>query len=417
MDALPGLPQTRECPDDFLEPFPASPDVWGIQTSEGSTAMEVKNAMKATIAILVLAAAFSRLPAQQSSDDSNEKNRLLFTTETFGGNGRTCQTCHSSSTGTVSPQDAQKRFGRNPNDPLFVFDGSDDGQGHGVNRMLTDATVLVQIPLPANVSMGDDPRARSVTLRRGTPSTLNTPALDQVLMLDGRDPDLPTQALHAVQGHYQATKTPTQADLLGISQFERTAPFFSSFRLLAYARGGPPPTLPKGTTASEKRGRLFFVDAPVAGDGRAGACALCHSGPMLNQTNSFFVTATFGLVPAGTRFQSVGVSEFNQAANPVHQFNWLNADGTTTVVWSPDPGRALITGRIDQPGPASDLNSFKIPILWGVKNTAPYFHDNSAKTLADVAAHYARLFLTLPQPIILTPQDQADIVAYLKLLN
>ncbi len=65
----------------------------------------------------------------------------------------------------------------------------------------------------------------------------------------------------------------------------------------------------------------------------------------------------------------------------------------------------------------SDLNSFKIPILWGVKNTAPYFHDNSAKTLADVAAHYARFFLTLPDPVILTPQDQADIVAYLKLLN
>ena len=139
---------------------------------------------------------------------------------------------------------------------------------------------------------------------------------------------------------------------------------------------------------------------------------------MLNQTNSFFVAATFGLVPAGTRFQSVGVSEFNEAGNPVHQFNWLNPDGTQTVVWSPDPGRALITGRIDQPGPLSDLNSFKIPILWGVKNTAPYFHDNSAKTLEDVAAHYARFFLTLPPPVtILTPQDEADIVAYLELLN
>jgi cytochrome c peroxidase len=139
---------------------------------------------------------------------------------------------------------------------------------------------------------------------------------------------------------------------------------------------------------------------------------------MLNQTNSSFATATFGLVPAGSRFQSVGVSEFNEAANPVHQFNWTNPDGTQTVVWSPDPGRALITGRIDQPGPASDLNSFKIPSLWGVKNTAPYFHDNSAKTLEDVAAHYARFFLTLPPPVtVLTPQDEADIVAYLKLLN
>jgi len=257
-----------------------------------------------------------------------------------------------------------------------------------------------------------------VVLRRGTPTTLNTPALDPVLMLDGRDPNLPTQALHAIQAHDQATKTPTQADLLGISQFERSAPFFSSFKLLVYARGGPPPALPQGITSSEKRGRVFFVTTPFFPGERAGACALCHSGPMLNQTDTSFVAATFGLVQAGTRFQSAGVSELNEAANPVQQFNWTNPDGTQTVVWSPDPGRALITGRIDQPGPASDLNSFKISSLWGVKNTAPYFHDNSAKTLADVAAHYSRLFLTLqPTPLILTPQDEADIVAYLKLLN
>jgi len=373
--------------------------------------------MKATVTILVLAAAFARLPAQQGSDDSNEKNRRLFTTETFGGNGRTCQTCHSSNTGTVSPQEAQSRFRRNPNDPLFLFDGSDDGQGHGVNRMLTDATFLIDIALPANVTMGDDPRARSVVLRRGTPTTLNTPALDPVLMLDGRDQDLATQALHAVQAHYQATRTPTQADLRGIAQFEVTEPFFSSPRLLAYARGGPAPALPAGRTDSEKRGRLFFVDTPFFPGERAGACALCHSGPMLNQTDASFVTATFGLVPEGSRFQSVGVSELNEGGNPVHQFNWLNPDGTQTVVWTPDPGRALITGRIDQPGPASDLNSFKIPSLWGVRNTAPYFHDNSAKALEGVVAHYARFFLTLPDPVVLTPQDQADIVAYLKLLN
>ncbi len=373
--------------------------------------------MKATITILVLAAAFSSLQAQQSSSDLSEKNSRLFNTETFGGNGRTCRTCHSTNTGTISPLDAQRRYRRNPSDPLFLFDGSDDGQGHGVDRMLTDATVLIEIPLPANVSVGNDLRVRSVVLRRGTPTTLNTPALDPVLMVDGREPNLATQALHAIQAHAQATTTPTQAELLGIAQFERTESFFSSFKLLAYSRGGPPPSLPAGRTASEKRGRTFFVTAPFVPGGNTGACALCHSGPMLNQTDSSFVAATFGLVPAGTRFQSVGVSELNEAGNAIQQFNWLNPDGTRTVVWTPDPGRALITGRIDQPGPASDLNSFKIPSLWGVKNTAPYFHDNSAKTLEDVAAHYARFFLTLPDPVILTKQDQADIVAYMKLLN
>jgi cytochrome c peroxidase len=369
------------------------------------------------ITILVFATAFSRLRGQQSSPDTSERNRHLFTTETFGGNGRTCLTCHSFETGTVSPEDARERFEKNPLDPLFLFDGSDDGQGHGATRMLNDATVLIQIPLPPNVSLGEDSTARSVTLRRGIPTTHNTPALDPVLMLDGRDPNLPTQALHAIQRHFQPTIMPTVSDLLGISQFELTEPFFSSPTLRAYARGGPAPVLPQGTTDSEIRGRLFFADTPFLPGEKAGSCAFCHSGPMLNQTNSFFVDATFGLIPAGTRFQSVGVSEFNEIGNPVRQFIWQNPDGTQASVWSPDPGRALITGRIDQPGPASDLNSFKIPPLWGVKDTAPYFHDNSAKTLEDVAAHYARFFLTIPSPIILSEQDQADIVAYLKLLD
>jgi hypothetical protein len=34
-----------------------------------------------------------------------------------------------------------------------------------------------------------------------------------------------------------------------------------------------------------------------------------------------------------------------------------------------------------------------------------------------VAAHYAKFFQLIPAPVTLTPQDQADIVAYLKLLN
>ncbi len=56
--------------------------------------------------------------------------------------------------------------------------------------MTEEATVLVRIPLPANVRLANDPAARSVVVRRGIPSTLNTPALDPVLMVDGRQPDL-----------------------------------------------------------------------------------------------------------------------------------------------------------------------------------------------------------------------------------
>ena len=54
------------------------------------------------------------------------KGQRLFERQKFGGNGRTCLTCHSRETGTVSPADAQARFRRTKHDPLFIHDGSDD---------------------------------------------------------------------------------------------------------------------------------------------------------------------------------------------------------------------------------------------------------------------------------------------------
>lgn len=338
------------------------------------------------------------------------RGKRLFERETFGGNGRTCLTCHSRETGTVSPQDAQHRFALNPADPLFLADGSDDGQGHGSTRMRQDATVLVRIDLPENVSLADDPAARSVVLRRGVPSTLNTPALDPVLMADGRQPDLQHQARGAIADHAQATREPRAEQLAQIAAFQQSPGFFSSGTMLKLAYFGTTPQLPAGRTAAEQRGRRFFVDAPPQGDFKTGLCAGCHSGPMLNETNQFVPAPPFR---RGGRFQSVGVSEFNVAGNPVREFVFRNADGSTNRVTSPDPGRALITGNAQD---AESLNAFKIPPLWGVARTAPYFHDNSARTLEDVARHYAMFFAAV-SPIVLTAEDQADMVAYMKLLR
>ena len=340
--------------------------------------------------------------------------RKLFERETFGGNGRTCETCHSGSTGTVSPAEARRRFHINKHDPLFVHDGSDDGFGHGVERMMKDATILVKIDLPPNVSLADDPAARSVVVPRGIPTTLNTPALDQVLMLDGREPDLMTQAKSAIRNHAQSEFV-SNAELQRIADFERSSQFFSSPALRRFAHGGPAPELPGGYTESEKRGRRFFVDTvPDPTDPKAGICAICHSGAMLNVTNKFAPPP----IHAGLRFQTVLVSELNKAENPVHEFVFTNPDGSKTTIKSPDPGRALITGQ-SQTGAFDNVNAFKIPTLWGVRDTAPYFHDNSAKTMEDVVEHYAEFFkiVTAPNSLILTEQDKKDMVAYMKLLN
>ena len=338
------------------------------------------------------------------------KGRHLFERETFDGNGRTCLTCHSRDTGTVSPQDAQARFAANPHDALFVGDGSDDGQGQGTTRMLKDATVLVRIALPDNVSLADEPGARSVVLRRGIPSTLNTPALDDTLMLDGRHPNLQAQARGAIADHAQARREPRADELQQIAAFQHAPQFFSSFTMLKFAYTGAKPRLPAGRTEAEQRGRRFFVDAAPSGDFKTGLCAGCHSGDMLNETNEFIPAPPFR---RGGRFQSVAVSEFNDAGNPVRQWRFKNADGTLTEFASPDPGRALITGDARD---AQTKNAFKIPSLWGVARTAPYFHDNSAKSLDDVARHYARFFKAI-SPIELTEQDQQDMVAYMKLLR
>jgi cytochrome c peroxidase len=382
--------------------------------------------MIASTALLLGAMAISISGREQetiSGGTLSKDGQQLFEQETFGGNGRTCATCHSRETGTVSPADAQQRYQQDPNDPLFVHDGSDDGKGNSVTRMLADATILVEIPLPPNVRLADDPNARSVVVRRGIPTTLNTPALDPVLMLDGRHPTLEAQALGAIQDHAQPTILPDSDDLAALKAFEQTDAFFSSLALQAFAHGGPAPTLPLGTTEAEKRGRRFFEDLPPGPTFKDGLCAACHSGPMLNQTNKFLPVS--GLRP-GARFQTVGISELNAAGNPRREFIFTNPDGTETHVFSPDPGRALVTGIGRDTGTFDNVNAFKIPSLWGIRRTAPYFHDNSAKTLEAVAAHYALFFSIATDPdgpgpagplIVLTPQDQADIVAYMKILD
>lgn len=386
----------------------------------------VRMTMAAAAGLFAMTTFVSVSAEPAGADRANaQAGKHLFERATFGGNGRTCSTCHAGESGTISPADARARYARNPDDPLFLHDGSDDGQGNGVSRMLADATVLVTVGLPATVSLADDPSARTVTMPRGIPTTNNTPALDPVLMLDGRQPSLEAQALGAIHDHAQATGGPSSKELERLVAFEKSDDFFSSETLRRFARKGVVPALPQGRTASEQRGRRFFEDAVDFVDLKHGACAACHNGPMLNETNLFSELA-FG-IPRGTRFGNILVSEFNRAQNPVHTYLFTNHDGTTSSVTTPDPGRALVTGI----GPADDplrinVNAFKTPTLWGVANTAPYFHDNSAKTLADVAAHYNQFFTVVSDPdgpgpipplLSLTDQDQADIVAYMKLLK
>jgi cytochrome c peroxidase len=334
-----------------------------------------------------------------TSHGEKVNGKKLFETETFGGNGRTCETCHTGTSGSISPADAQKLFAKHPNAPLFRSIDSDDGVGSSYTRLLADATIRVTLPLPAGWKLADDPAATTVTVTRGIPSTNNVPSLDTIFMADGRNATLEEQALGAINAHYQPARQPTLAELGAIAEHQRTNDFFSNNDLRRYAHGGPAPTLPPGRTASEIRGRNWFVPSV------AGVCGHCHAGPMLNQTSEFLLAP----LPPGSRFFTAFVSELNKKGNPVRTFLVQQPDGSTLTVASPDPGRALITGV------AAEANFFRIPTLWGAKDTAPYFHDNSAKTLEELASHYSDYFQIVGLPP-LSAQEQADIIAYQKLL-
>ena len=348
-------------------------------------------------------------PSATSSEDAlgggviaNLYGRFLFERETFGGNGRTCSTCHDGPSGALSPADVQARYQCNHNDPLFRRIDSDDGVGTNYSKLLADATMRVTIPLPANWSLAGS-TARSVTVRRGVPSTNNVPSLDTIFMADGRNTSLQSQALGAVNAHYQPGRQPTAQELNAIADHQQTAGFFSSATLRRYANGGPAPTLPPGRTAAEIRGRKWFVRSAQ------GICSHCHAGPMLNETSEFLQPPPGVVVPPGSRFFTAFVSELNKANAPVLTFDVTTPTGVVQVQ-SPDPGRALITGQL------GDVNAFRIPTLWGAAKTGPWFHDNSAKTLPDLAQHYSDYF-TIVLGVGLTAQEQGDIIAYLKLLD
>lgn len=362
----------------------------------------------------------------------------VFTRETFGGNGRTCETCHSLTTGTFSLEEARARYAKDSHDPLFRAIDSDNGDGKSYNRMLRYGTVSVTIPLPPNVKLADDPGATSVTLFRRNLITNDTPALDPVLMWDGRAADLQFQAQDAIKTHTQPAREATRAELDAVAAFQK-AMLFTSDETRAWAGGGPAPGLPPGRTEAEKRGREFFIDQPVDLKTGHGVCAMCHSGPRLDVANKeierFFPPVPLdpklppiGL-PAGIRFGSTNVSEENKPGYKVRKWLVQGRGGKWVPLNSPDIGVALTYTHIASLPPEFakypsifPTEVFKIPSLRGVSRKAPYFHDGSAGTLDEAMEHYDRFlrggfgFVEPQAKIQLSAQDRADIVAYLKLL-
>lgn len=412
------------------------------------------------VALVAVAAVAGCAPAEGTTATGTleQRGEALFTEETFDGNGRVCSTCHEPDLfGTITPEWVEEQFALDPAGPLFRALDSDDRDGASYDRLREHATVRIPIATPYDEVLGrsirlcDAPEQDTVFVFRGNPSVFNV-AVEEALMHDGREGgDLEMQALNAILTHAEPTRMPAPEELTAIARFQES--LFSHAGVKAFLERGAELGPPDGATPSEIRGRAFFEPDRQ--------CGMCHSGPMLNRISEFHPAPE----THGGRFETTGVGA--EPDNPNPKFEWCFVDPETNEISPPpipfeeapehllngrvfrqpvaDPGGAVLRDpRGDFPMTLPDgrvvtvtsslisalvgLPLFKVPSLWGTPDTAPYFHDNSAKDLRDVVDQYNFMFRQFPDfaeaagcdpeaEECLSEQDRRDIIAYMQLLS
>jgi cytochrome c peroxidase len=140
-----------------------------------------------------------------------------------------------------------------------------------------------------------------------------------------------------------------------------------------------------------------------------GTCGTCHDTP--NVGNHSFPTP----LDIGTGDPDPSNSNVNKGGLDIRYLPNITVcklDLTTTppsptsnCKTTTDLGQALIDGKFDHVG------KIKGPILRGLSARAPYFHNGSAQTLLDAVRFYEKRF-----GLVLTPQEESDLVAFLSTL-
>jgi|KBSMisStandDraft_5_1062788.scaffolds.fasta_scaffold08469_3 cytochrome c peroxidase len=389
----------------------------------------------------------------------------------LGANGRACADCHMPTDHfQLSPADAEarfqllqlrRRFNRKADDPLFLPIDADDFRTNGENaadfsNLRQNGLIRIVFGLPSNIRLiapgtTDLSDETLVDVWRAVP-TVNDVALtgpdgsDPVwardpnrtggYQLDARMGSLQQQALGALVNHAQAQNTVPQQLLDDLSSFQRV--LFTNHRVRALSdaiRAGtsPLPDPDPSLNALEEQGKVVF----------ARACAQCHGGPGQSTPKvpviRFHDIATQCPRPVDT----ASPARFLFKACPdrllrnTRTYEITQPNGTKLRRTSSDPGRALTTGiaGFGFPAPQDDWNKFDTPALRGIKDTAPYFHNNSADTLEEVVDHYIEFFKRVkantapgaPIPPVATtdginfdraplPEERESLLAYLRKL-
>ncbi|WP_338525217.1 cytochrome c peroxidase [Pseudomonas batumici] len=140
--------------------------------------------------------------------------------------------------------------------------------------------------------------------------------------------------------------------------------------------------------------------------GRA-QCGQCH---VIGQTSALFTDQQFHTLGVGLKRLE------DRLAPEAVRFAQLTAAERQQRVLS-DPDLAEL-GRFSVTLKPTDLGRFRTPSLRNVAETAPYMHDGSVATLeeaVDLEVYYRGV--EAGHPLILTPSEKNDLVAFLKALT
>lgn len=393
----------------------------------------------------------------------------------LGTNGRSCATCHVSSTGwDISPPEVQSRFRATDGlDPIFrTNDGSNcpsaDVSSLGARRaayslLLDRGLIRVSFPVPAGadfqiVSIDDPYRCPETTpstpamYRRPLPST-NLPFLTTV-MWDGRESQpgqtlrqsLTQQAVDATMGHAAATAVDMQQiDRIvdaEIALYTAQVTDRQSGALDRNGAAGGPKNLSRqvfypgindvlGADPSGPFNPVVFTtyrDWLTSSDPHKAAVA---RGEQLFNTFPIMITGVAGLNDLP------GLEAVNGSCSSCHDTPNVGNHSVPLAInigvsdYPARPGidasglpvytvQCIATGASVQttdPGRAmvtgrcADVGKTKGPILRGLASRAPYFHNGGARTLRDVVEFYDARF-----SMGLTEQQKRDLVAFLETL-
>ena len=378
---------------------------------------------------------FGQLCGDQPCDAVARGGHDFFdrTPQGLNGNGRACADCHMASDSfQLSPADAEARYealqdklkhDKNADDPLFRPIDADDYRTNGDNasdysNLRENGLIRITFTLPSTLKLVDPNTMQvlpdtTVDIWRSVPSVLNVhltgpqqggqswfrgPNLTGGYQLDARVDTLQDQALGAFQSHAEVQNTPSQGMLDDIAAFENVLFSSDAVRDMSNAidNGLPAPDPDPELTPLEQTGKAVFTRA----------CAQCHGGP--SQSNAVAPVTRYASIssqcPRPVDTVKPARFTFTPCAPRLERNKKLylvtRPNGQQIYYWTDDPGRSLLTGFASVnpgppplvPGARDDWQAFDVPQLRNLKNTAPYFHNNSAATIDDVLDHYDSFF-------------------------